>query len=96
MKNALKSSLPFDIKEGEKLMCLIIFSPDSRIHFPIICKNTHRFNELENLIYEKWPEYKESDNYFLCNGAIINRFKTLTENRIEDGQIIMMVIKEDY
>ena len=56
MKNALKSSLPFDINEGEKLMCLIIVSDDSRIHFPIICKNTHRFNELENLIYEKWPE----------------------------------------
>ena len=95
MKNALKSSLPFDINEGEKLMCLIIQSTDSSVHFPIICKNTHRFNELENLIYEKWPEYKESDNYFLCNGAIINRFKTLTENRIEDGQIIIMVINED-
>jgi len=90
MKNALKSSLPFDINEGEKLMCLIIVSLDSRIHFPIICKNTHRFNELENLIYEKWPEYKETNNFFLCKGVLINRSKTLTENGIEDGDLIMM------
>ena len=49
MKNALKSSLPFDINEGEKLMCLIIQSTDSSVHFPIICKNTLKFSVVENL-----------------------------------------------
>ena len=95
MKNALKSSLPFDIEEGEKLMCLIFVGyDDQRVHFPIICKNTHRFNELENLIYEKWPEYKETNNFFICNGHLINRSKTLTENGIKDRDIILMTI--DY
>ena len=95
MKNALKSSLPFDIEEGEKLMCLIIVSADSRIHFSIICKNTLKFFEVENLLYENFPVYKEKNNVFLFNGVIINRSKTLTENGIEDGQIIIMVINED-
>ena len=90
MKNALKSSLPFDINEGEKLMCLIIQSTDQSVHYPIICKNTLKFFEVENLLYEKCPEYKETENYFLVNGDKINKSKTLIENRIKDGQVILI------
>ena len=92
MKNALKSSLPFDINEGEKLMCLIIQSTDSSVHFPIICKNTLKFYEVENLLYEKFPQYKETNNFFMCNAKIINRSNTLTENGIGYGDLILMNI----
>ena len=90
VKSALKTSLPFDITEGEKLMCLIFINDGQTVKQPIICKDTHKFNEVENLLYEKCPEYKETENYFLVNGDKINKSKTLIENRIKDGQVILI------
>ena len=95
MKNALKLSITFDLKEGEKLMCLIFISTDQEVKQPIICKNTHKFNEVENLLYEKCPVYKEYDNVFLANGSKINKLKTLIEIGIKDGQIITMTTFEE-
>ena len=95
MKNALKLSITFDLKEGEKLMCLIFISTDQEVKQPIICKDTHKFNEVENLLYEKCPVYKEYDNVFLANGNKINKSKTLIENGIKDGQIITMTTFEE-
>ena len=95
MKNALKLSLNFDIKGEEKLMCLDFVSTNSIVHHAIICKNTQKFNEVENLLYEKYPQYKETNNVFLSNGVIINKSKTLSENGIRDGEIITMTFFED-
>ena len=95
MKSALKTSLPFDITEGEKLMCLIFINGGQTVKQPIICKDTHKFNEVENLLYEKCPVYKEYDNVFLANGSKINKSKTLIENGIKDGQIITMTTFEE-
>ena len=71
----LKSNLPFEISKGEKLMSVIFISFDQKIHYSVICKNTDKFNRLENVLYnvEEYKEYLNSENYFLLNGnKIIN------------------------
>jgi len=71
----LKSNLPFEISKGEKLMSVIFISFDQKIHYFVICKNTDKFNRLENVLYnvEEYKEYLNSENYFLLNGnKIIN------------------------
>ena len=88
----MRSSLPFQFKEGEKLMCVIFQSTDQSIHYPMICKNTQKFNDLENLLYQKFNEYKETQNFFLCNGIEIDKSKTLEENKIKDGEIIILKV----
>ena len=91
--NLIKSNLPFELKEGEKLMCVIFqCTDDQEIHCPIICKDKQIFNNLENMLYEKFPKYKETENVFISNSAKINELKTLEENNIKDGQIIMMTV----
>jgi len=92
--NVIKSYIPFDIKEGDKLMCVIFMSGDGKVHHPIICKNTQKFNEVENLLYSKFPDYKETENYFLVNGIRVNKAKTLEENKIGDEQIISLYIND--
>ena len=92
--NFVRSSLPFQFKEGEKLMCVIFQNIDQSIHYPMICKNTQIFNNLENLLYEKFDKYKETENYFLCSGKRIIKTKTLEENNIEDGSIILLNVLE--
>ena len=87
---ALKKSITFNLNEGERLMCVIILSSDQKVHYPIICKSKQKFNEVENLLYDKFPEYKKGEYYFLLNGDKINKSMTLEENKIKDGAIITM------
>ena len=83
------SRFPFMLEEGEKLMSIIFTSGDQNFYTSIICKNTDKFNKIEDLLYEKYPKYTETENYFIFNGNKINRNKTLEQNNIKDNDIII-------
>ena len=89
----IKSRYPFDLLNGEKIMSIVIISDDENYIFSTICKNTEPFAKIENLMYNKYPELKESKNYFILNNKTINKQKTLEENGFEDGCIISLIIK---
>ena len=84
------SRYPFELNEGEQLMTIIIKSNDNKINVPILCKNTFKFNRVEEKLYELFNEYIEKDNIFTLNGNTINRNKTLEENNIKDRDIIII------
>ena len=86
--NKLKSSIPFDISEGEKVIS-VLFLGDS-IQEPIICTQKQIFNEVENKLYEKFPELKNGEYYFLVGGNKVNKYLTLEENNIKDGAKILI------
>ena len=88
--NELKSKIGFDLKEGENLMTIIFISVDQQIHYSIICKDTDNFSKIEIMLYDKYPEYKKSENYFLYKGKKINRFETIEENGIEYSALITL------
>ena len=89
--NALKSCVPFDIKAGDKLMSVIFNDTSGYIgHYSILCKNTQVFSELEKILYDQFPNYKQSENAFIFNGNVINKFKTLKENKIKHGDYIIV------
>ena len=90
----LKKIIPFEVKDGEELLTVIIVSEDQKVHYSFICKDTEKFNIIENRLYEVYPEYIEKENYFTVNGSKINRFKTLKENGIKYSDIIMLNSKE--
>ena len=58
-------------------MSVIFTSVDQKAHYSIICKNTDTI-------------YSETDNYFLCNGQVINKFKTFEVNHIKNGDTIVL------
>ena len=86
----IKSKLPFDLNENEKIMTVIFISTDYKIHYALICKNTDKFNRIENILYDQYPEYQESENYFTVNGIKIIKSKTLEENKIKNSDIITL------
>ena len=86
----LKSKLPFELSENEKLMTVIFNSTDQKIHYALICKNTDVFNRLENSLYNIYTEYKDSENYFTCNGMRVNKYRTLEENNIKFSDVITL------
>ena len=84
------SRFPFELNEGEKLMSLVFISVDQKFHCSIICKNSDKFNHIENKLYEDYPEYSEFDNIFTVNGKKIIKSKNLDENKIRHNDVIIL------
>ena len=93
--NRVNSSQILVINPGEKIMSFIIMSIDQKINRCYPCKNTDTFVDYEKKLYEEYPEYKEEEYYFTCNGEKIKRFKTIEENKIKDGDKIFMIKYEN-
>ena len=82
---------PFILEEGEKLMHINITNTDFNIqNYSIICKNTDKFNQIENKIYDEFTELKDIQTYFIFNGKVIEKYKSLEENGIGDNEVIVM------
>ena len=81
-----------NLKEGEKenLIPVIVVTADSKVHYAFICKKTDKFHVIEDMLYEKYPEYLETENYFTVNGIKINKNKTIEENKIKYSDIIIL------
>ena len=56
------------INRGEIILCIQFRTIDENIDYAISCKNTDIFSDLEKQLYEHYPDYKETNNYFTCNG----------------------------
>ena len=72
------------------MMCVYFTSSDQNIHYPIPCINTDEFSEVEEKLYKQYPEYRETNNYFISNGKQILRFKTIEENNIGNGLPVIL------
>ena len=70
-------------------------SVDGKINCDIKCLNSDTFAEVEERLYEKYNEYRLTDNIFLVNGNKILRFKKMFENNIKNGAIIQIQISSN-
>ena len=80
-------------EELKKYIPVIFLSVDQRIHCAFICKKTDIFNTIENLLYQKYPQYKETENIYTLGGIggkIINKYKTFEENNVKYSDIILL------
>ncbi len=73
-----------------EILCIQFISIDEIVDFAIPCKNTDIFGHLEEQLYKHYPDYKGTNNYFTCNGNVIDRFKTLEENKIRNSDKILL------
>ena len=82
---------PFELNEGEEILCINFCSRDKKIqNYSAICKNTDKFNIIENKLYKDYPEFYETENHFICKGNKINKNKSLEENNIHNNDVIIM------
>ena len=80
---------------GEKLINIKFISIDQAIDFNIVAKNTVNFSKLENSLYDKYPKYRDTENYFLVNGKKLNKHRTLEENQIKDNDILTLGVIDE-
>ena len=70
-------------------------SMDQKVHFVIACIGTETFSVVEEKLYKEYPEYRETNNYFLVDGKQILRFKTIGQNNIRSGRPLTLVIPQN-
>jgi len=93
LENEIKLFRRFNkFSEGEKLISIKFISGEQDIDYSLITKNTEKFYKIEGILYEKYPKYVETDNFFVVNGNRINRNKTLEQNNIKNNDIITLII----
>jgi hypothetical protein len=90
IKDKIIANNPVQLLEGEKLLNVVFISLVQKFHYSCTCKNTDIFNKIENMLYEKYPEYSKSDNHFYANGNEINKNKSLEFNKIKNNDIIIL------
>ena len=76
---------------AEEKLIVNFVSLDENILYSINCKKTDKFSKIEELLYDKYPNYKNINNYFILKGNQINKDKNLFDNNIKDNDIITLV-----
>ena len=58
------------------------------INYSIACKESWPFSLLEEKLYKDYPEYNNPNTYFMTNASMIDKNKTLKENKIKNNSVI--------
>ena len=90
LKNKCNDDEFKEILPGEKIISVLFTSSDYKINYSLPCIDSTLFVKMEEKLYEEFPEYKETDNYFLVSGNKVKRFKTIKENNIKNGTPVLL------
>ena len=77
----------------ETIIAVNFTSLDQKINYPIACKKTDIFQNVEFKLYNEFPYLKNKKIYFVANGNVVNRSLTFEQNQITSGTTIL--IKEN-
>ena len=75
-----------------QIVAVNFISNDQKVHYSIPCVSTSTFAEIEEKLYQEYPEYRETNNIFFVNGKEILRFKKINENNIKSGIPVTMMV----
>ena len=79
----------------DEIMIVYFQTQDQEInHVAIRCLPSDTFAEVEEKIYKKFDNYRNTNNTPICNGRTVLRFKTLSENNIKDENVVQLIKME--
>ena len=90
LKNQLKNKEHKNV-DFDDIIVVNFISTDQNINYGIKCLKTDTFAEVEEKLYQKYGEYRETNNNFTANGRIILRFKSISDNHIKDGDKVQLI-----
>ena len=75
---------------------IVFIKPDQSFHCFLPCSIKDTFISIEKKLYQKFPDLKNENNYFLCNGIkITEKTKILYELKIKNTDIITICENEN-
>ena len=91
LKNKNPNNLPNKVDFNE-IVVVNFISMDQNVHYAVAAVKNNTFAEIEEKLYKKYPQYRATNNNFLANGAPILRFKTIAENKIDNGLPVTLIV----
>ena len=82
----IKKSVNFD-----DIIIIHFISMDQAINCALKCLKSDTFVEVEEKLYQKYEQYRETNNNFVTNGRVVLRFKKIFENNIKDGDKVELI-----
>ena len=82
------------IKEEDLYVAFFSCGSNDIDHYILKCKKTDLFVRLEERLYEDFPQFKNYKINFLSNGNLIERFKSIEENKIKNNDKIICVVDD--
>ena len=91
LKNKLLNNSSEELKVNYKdIMVITFISQDSTVQYGIKCLPTDIFAEVEEKLYQKYDNLRDTNNMFTANAKTVLRFKKICENNIKDGDICQL------
>ena len=88
-KNKFQNNTKKEAKVYYSDIMVINFS-SVEVNYGIKCLPTDIFAEVEEKLYQKYDNLRNTNNMFTANAQPVLRFKTLSENNIKDGDILQL------
>ena len=82
----IENKIQIDIND---IMVINFESIDQSVRTGIKCLADNTFAEVEEKLYQKFDEFRNTNNIFFSKGNTILRFKKIKENNIKDGDTIL-------
>jgi hypothetical protein len=76
------------------IISVLFRSVDDQINYAITCKKTEIFSNVEKKLIDKFPEYKNKKLFYIQSGKVIDKEKSLEENKIIPGFAIIVNIED--
>ena len=73
----------------------MFFISEQNIHHPIPCNDSDSFSKIEFKLFEEFPELKSKNIYYLANGNTLDKTSTLKQNKIKNGDTILVQLIDD-
>ena len=90
LKEETKIDVVISAKNNKNLITIKFQSIDQNVNCFALCNEKDIFNSVVNKVFEKKPEFIQKGNVFLCKGNRVNVYKSLWENNIIDGDVIIL------
>ena len=74
----------------DDIIVITFQASDSSVNYGIKFIKDETFAEVEEKLYKRYNDLRNTNNMFTANAKPVLRFKTINENNIKDGDIIQL------
>ena len=77
------------------IISVLFRSVDDQINYAVTCKKSEIFSNVEKKLINKFPEYKNKKLFYIQNGKVIDKEKSLEENGVTSGFAVLVKTEEE-
>ena len=86
---------PINSLEQGEIIAVHFTTANLKINYSIPCSASDIFSTVVQKLYEEYPDYKNKDCFFLCNGRVLDLNMNMKQNEIKTGNTIIVSMIND-